>query len=279
MAKNKILSDENHVVGIMNKSVMKYMTIDLIVLTVIGCILEGLTSRFIGFALDAAPTVTFSLLIVFIGVVRWNLWGLLPIPFLALSMILGGHYSDLSYYAAFYSFENWQLYVSTMIGLAGLGLNVLIFRGHKTNKIIQSVGWMLLILLADYVVYCILQFVSYRLMTSGSLVHPAVIEFTYNVKNDDGELVPKVVNLAVYVEYGFIYNLFGLAVGAIGGAVLRSQGVLNNAIDKLVDDKKEREAELEYLKNIGNSSWKPEQKKASSLDESKNEKEEDSSKQ
>lgn len=255
----------------MNKSIMKYMAVDLISLTVIGCILEGLTSRFIGFALDAAPTVTFSLLIVFVGVARWNLWGLLPIPFLVFSMILGGHFSDISYYAAFYNFKNWQLFLSTMIGLAGLGLNVLVFRGHKTNKIMQNVGWMILVFVADYLVYCILQFITYRLLTSGSLIHPATVEFTYNIKNELGELEPKTVNLAVYVEYGAIYNLFGLAVGLIASAVLRSQGVLNNAIDKLVDDKKEREAELEYLKNIGNSSWKPEQKEASSKDESKTE--------
>lgn len=262
----------------MNKSILKYMAVDLVVLSLIGCVLEGLTSRFIGFALDAAPTITFSLLIVFVAVARWNLWGLLPIPFLAFSMILGGHFSDMPYYAAFYSFKNWQLFLSTMIGLSGLGLNVLIFRGHKTNKIIKNVGWMLLILLGDYLVYCILQFVTFRLFTSGSLVHPATIEFTYNVKNDLGELVPKTINLAAYVEYGAIYNLFGLAVGAIGSVVLRSQGVLNNAIDKLIDDKKEREAELEYLRNIGNSSWKKEQPKASSLDESKTENN-DSSKQ
>ena len=111
----------------MNKSVLKYMVIDLLVLTVIGCILEGLVSRFIGFLLDAAPTITFSLLIVFIAVARWKLWGLIPIPFLVMSTILGGHFSEISYYAAFYSFSNWQLILSMTIGLLAIGLNIILF--------------------------------------------------------------------------------------------------------------------------------------------------------
>jgi hypothetical protein len=59
--------------------------------------------------------------------------------------------------------------------------------------------------------------------------------------------------------------------------VLRSQGVLNNAIDKLIDDKKERELEFEYLKNAGNLNWDPQEETEASKDESKNN--EDSSEQ
>jgi hypothetical protein len=59
-------------------------------------------------------------------------------------------------------------------------------------------------------------------------------------------------NYCQYIEQGFLYNLFGLAVAAIGVFVLRSQGVIVNAVDKLIDDKKLVEAEEEYLKNLGN---------------------------
>lgn len=235
----------------MNKSVVKYMAIDLLVLTIIGVILEALTSRFIGFVLDAAPTITFSLLIVYVAVARWKLWGLLPIPFLVLATILGGHFSEISYYAAFYSFSNWQLILSMMIALAGIGLNVIVFSKQRTNKIMKSIWQMLGILVLDYIIYCGIQFVLYRLFTTGGLSSMADIPFTYKVKGEDGELVDKVKNLASYVEYGFMYNLFGLAVGVVGTLVLRSQGALNNAIEKLVDDKKQREAELEYMKSFG----------------------------
>lgn len=261
----------------MNKSVVKYMIIDLAVLVVLGCFLEGLTSRFIGFALDAAPTVTFSLLIVFVAVCRWKAFGLITIPFLVFSMILGGHFSDLSYYGAFYSFTNWQLYLSVMIGLAcGFGINLIFFRKHKTNKITKIWWKVVLLLILDYLVYCLVQFVLYRLFM-GNLLEVATVEYTYNVKTAGGSLEPKTVNLAVYVENGFIYNSFGLLVALLGAMVLRSQGVLNNAIDKLIDDKKERELEFEYLKNAGNLNWDPQEETEASKDESKNN--EDSSEQ
>ena len=240
----------------MNKSLVKYMIFDLAVLATIGCILEGLTSRFIGFALDAAPTVTFSILIMFVAVARWKAYGLIVAPLLVFSMLLGGHFSDIPYYRALYSFSNWQLYLSTLIGLVlAFSVNLIFFQKQRTNKLL-SVWWkMVLILLLDYGIYCIIQFLLYRLFTTGSLTSIANIEFTYNIIADGGELKPQTVNLALYVEKGFVYNTFGLIVAFIGCLVLRSQGVLNNAIEKLIDDKKEREIELEYLKNAGNLNW------------------------
>ena len=262
----------------MNKSILKYMVIDLLVLTVIGVILEGLVSRFIGFVLDAAPTITFSLLIVYVAVARWKLFGLIPIPFLVLATIIGGHFSEISYYAAFYNFSNWQLILSMMIGLASIGLNVIIFRKHRTNKIMKSIWQMLGILVLDYIVYCGIQFVLYRLFTTGGLSSMADIPFSYQVKGDDGELVDKVKNLASYVEYGFMYNLFGLAVGIVGTLVLRSQGALNNAIEKLIDDKKQREAELEYMKSFGKFNFDEKSDSNPQEDESNINGEQDSSK-
>ena len=261
----------------MNKSVAKYMAIDLLVLTIIGCLLEGLVSRFIGLLLDAAPTITFSLLIVFIAVTRWKLWGLIPIPFLVLATILGGHFGEIPYYAAFYDFNNWQLILSMMIGLAFIGLNVIVFRKGKTNQIMKSVWKVLLILVVDYILYCGVQFVLYRLFTTGGLNGAANIPFTYHVKNDAGETVEEVKNLASYVEYGFMYNLFGLAVGVIGSLVLRSQGVLNNAVEKLIDDKKQREAELEYMKSFGKFNFNDSSEVNTQNDESNNDNKQDSS--
>ena len=60
------------------------------------------------------------------------------------------------------------------------------------------------------------------------------------------------VNYCYYIEQGFIYNLFGLAVCFVGTFIFRSQGIINNAVDKLVDDKKMADAEAEYLRNLGN---------------------------
>jgi hypothetical protein len=127
---------------------------------------------------------------------------------------------------------------------------------------------MLGILVLDYIIYCGIQFVLYRLFTTGGLSSMADIPFTYKVKGEDGELVDKVKNLASYVEYGFMYNLFGLAVGVVGSLVLRSQGALNNAIEKLIDDKKQREAELEYMKSFGKFNFSDESEEKTQNDES-----------
>ena len=43
------------------------------------------------------------------------------------------------------------------------------------------------------------------------------------------------------MDYGVIYNLFGLAVSVIGALILRSQGVVNNVVDKLIEDKQNAE--------------------------------------
>ena len=37
---------------------------------------------------------------------------------------------------------------------------------------------------------------------------------------------------------GFIYNLFGLAIGIIGSLVLRAQGAFSNVAEKLLEDKR-----------------------------------------
>ena len=252
----------------MNKSLVRYMIFDLAVLATIGCILEGLTSRFIGFALDAAPTVTFSILIMFVAVARWKAYGLIVAPFLVFSMLLGGHFSDIPYYRALYSFSNWQLYLSSLFGLVlAFSVNLIFFQNKRTNKLLAIWWKMALILLLNYALYCGIQFLLFRLFTTGSLTNVANIEFTYNIINE-GEIIPKTVNLAMYVEKGFIYNTFALIVAIIGCLVLRSQGVLNNAIEKLIDDKKEREIELEYLKNAGNLNWGDQEDSTCSKDES-----------
>lgn len=261
----------------MNKSVVKYMAIDLSFLTVIGCFLEALVSRFSGFLLDAAPTISFSLLIVYVAVARWNLWGLLPIPFLVLSTIFGGHFSELVYFSKFYSFDNWQLIVSMILGLAAIGLNVIVFMNHRTNKIMKNLWLMLLILVVDYIIYCLVQFLFYRLFTTGGLSGAANIECVYKTVDENGKTVEATRNLANYVEYGFGYNLFGLVIGVVGTIVLRSQGALNNAIDKLVDDKKQREAELEYMKSFGKFNFGDESEEESQHDESNLQKEDQDS--
>lgn len=185
--------------------------------------------------LSAAPTFTFSLLIMYVAVARWNLLGLLLAPVLAAANYLGGRYNDILYLGATY---DWKLYLSTAIGLMSVGLNVIFFKKFKTKKVVNQTWAAIGLILLDYVVFCLLQFVSYRLLTSGSLMKRGYVEYVYTLYNqEDGGTKTQIMNLCYYGELSSIYNTFGLAVAIIGVMVLRSQGVINNVVDKLIEDK------------------------------------------
>ena len=89
----------------------------------------------------------------------------------------------------------------------------------------------------SYVVYCSIQFLSYRLICSGTLTHSGLNIFDYT--NKDGVL--KTVNLCTLGEGGFAFNLIGLIIFVVGILILRSQGVVCNVKNKLIDDKKNAE--------------------------------------
>ena len=240
----------------MKKSVKVYMVQDLVLLTILGVLLEGITERFASTILSGVPTIAFALFAVFVAVTRWNLWGLLIIPFLALSTWLGGSLGELKYLADAY---DWRVFVAEMCGLATVGINVVFYRKHKTKSIISTTWKLILIMLLDYVLYCTVHFVVYRLLSSGSLLHMGELGDVYRVAHshyEGDEIVTVIndefVNYCYYIEQGFIYNLFGLAVCFVGTFIFRSQGIINNAVDKLVDDKKLADAEAEYLRNLGN---------------------------
>lgn len=215
------------------------MGVDLFLLAAIGCVLEGVVTALSGFVFNGTPTFTFSLLIIYLAVVRWNLWGLLLAPILALATIIGGGLGIIDRYAAVY---DWRVYISSTLGLITVGLNVIFFKRFGTRKVINTTGMMTVMAIINYLTYSLVSFVAYRLMCSGTLANSGMIEFVYNVY-DEGNVSQMSVNLCAYVESAFVYNLFGLAVTIIGLFVLRSQGVVNNVVDKLVEDK--RNAELD----------------------------------
>lgn len=243
----------------MRKSVKVYMVQDLILLTVLGLFLEGLTQKFVPVVLGGAPSITFALLVVFLAVTRWGLWGLLVAPVIALSTWLGGSLASLKYVAHAY---DWRLYLSEVAGLLTIGVNVLFFRKHKTNKVVGTTWKLLLIMLLDYALYCFIQIGVYRLITTGSpfevgSIGEYVTQITSGEFDASGNWV-ETTNYNVFVNYcmnterGFVYNLFGFGVCIVGVFILRSQGIVNNAVDKLVDDKKMAEAEAKYVNNLGN---------------------------
>ena len=220
------------------------MVIDLTMLTIIGALLEGLCARFGGLVFaNTTPTTFISLFIVFLAVVRWNLWGLITIPFLAIATMIGGMNGDIDTLKAFYnwSYTGWQAYVSIICGMLTVGLDVIIFKKFKTKKVVHNILALVGVCILTYVLYNTVQLVIFRLLTSnGDFIHQGRIE--YSVTNKKGTFVH---NLCTYGEGGFVFNLFSLAVMVVGSLILRSQGVLTNVREKLLDDK--LNAELDEL--------------------------------
>lgn len=206
---------------------------DLLTLTIIGGILEVFAVKFGAFVFNGAPFVCISLLIMFVAVARWNFYGLLASPLLALAAFLGGIWTDLPYIQAVYG---WQMYIATTVGLAVVSLNAIFFIKFGTKKIMSNVLAIVAMMIVDYLLMCTVQLFVYRLCTSGNLFYGGEILFTYINKTGDAP-VSETVNLCKYGEERFIYNLFGFVVLIVGGFVLRSQGIVFNVKQRFIDDK------------------------------------------
>ncbi len=218
----------------MRRSLKSYMLIDLTMLIIIGSILEGVVTYMSGLVLNSAATVSISLLIVLLALARWNLWGLITIPFLALATIIGGRLSPIPYFASAYE---WRAYISIVIGLLFTGFSVIVFK-KKGTMMLKKNYVLVLYILINYIVYNLIQLLSYELLYNifSSPEGWNLITYTSYLDSSDGELVT--VNVANFMTNGFIYNLFGLAIAIIGGFILRSQEAFGNVTEKLLEDKR-----------------------------------------
>ena len=210
------------------------MVQDLILLTLIGCVLEGLCTKMLGFVLDAIPTATISLIVVFIAVARWNLWGLLTAPFLALGTLVGGMLHIIPEVGAVY---DWKIYLSVVLGLCTIGIDVIFFKKMGTKNALQKTWLMILILILNYMLFNLVQIFFYKILAYGN---PFIVgDYLYTITFEDDSHVMH--TNTYYIDYEVIYNLFGLAISIVGSFVLRSQGVINNVVDKLVEDRENAE--------------------------------------
>jgi len=214
------------------------MAFDLLTITIVGFILEVLCVKFGSTVFYGTPFICISFLMVFIAVVRWNLYGLIIAPILVLATIVGGRWSELPYLAAVYDY---RIYISVLIGLLSIGLNVIIFKKYGTAKITVSWYKIVIMIIINYLIFSLIQVVVYRLLSAHTLMHNGKIMYEYINKDDE----IKVYNLCRYGESGFVYDLFGLIVGIVGTLILRSQGVVCNALQKSIEDRKN--AELDRL--------------------------------
>jgi hypothetical protein len=218
----------------MRRSIKSYMLIDLAMLTVIGCVLEGLVTYMSGLVLNSATTISISLLIVLLALARWNQWGLVTIPFLAAATIIGGRLSPLVYFSRAYE---WRAYLSIVIGLLFTGLSV-VFLKKKGTKIFKENYVLVLFIIVNYIIYNLAQLVAYEVLYNlfKSPEGWNLVTYTSYLDSTEGTIVTS--NVAKYMTNGFIYNLFGLIIAIIGSIILRSQEAFGNVPAKLLEDKR-----------------------------------------
>lgn len=211
------------------------MVFDLFILTAIGFVLEIFAVKFSGAVFKCAPSAAISLLIVFVAVVRWNWWGLLSVPFMALGVYLGG--VNMDYFDYLRAVYDWRMYLSSAAGLSMIGLNSIFFIKFKTKKIINNMGLLLIMMAVDYILVCGVQMLIYGVSTigAGDMVYYSTMDNEYH-------------DLRLIGEFGVAYNTFGLVVLGVGAFVLRSQGVLCNAKARILEDKKNAELDREFNK-------------------------------
>jgi len=222
------------------KSLASYCVKDLILLTVLGVAIEFALSKFCYLVIGViTPASYITLLVAFIAVTRWGLYGLITVPFLVLGTVLGGMtVSEVPFVSEVYKFSsNWQYYISIVFGFSAFIVNALLYKIKGTGKIIANTLIMILILIIDYALFNIVQFISYRLLTSHNLFEGASTIYQYT--NGNGETVN--VDINSYAEKGFVYNLVSLAILFIGFLIFRSQGIICNVKERLIYEEKNRE--------------------------------------
>ena len=84
------------------------MAFDLTILTIIGFVIEIFLIKFGAAVFIGAPFMGITLLIVFLAVARWNLWGLITAPIMAGAVWIGGIMVEIPYLKAVY---DWRVYV------------------------------------------------------------------------------------------------------------------------------------------------------------------------
>lgn len=248
---------------------------DLSFITLVGCVLEALVTMFSGMTLVAAPSISFGLLAITIAVIRWNYWGLSTIPFISLANFIGGHFNEIKYFAAVY---DWRVAISVAVGLLVFIIDAIIFRKFGTKKIVTNTWLLVGIIIANYVLFSLVQIGTYNLITSGNPFKVGEILYEYNTYTtlENGERVAQLTtdNLCLYEQNVMIYNLFGLRIAIVGAVILRSQGVLTNAYEKLVEDKKQADLnkydEEHFSIDEGDLSEEDELEKSESIDEDSN---------
>ncbi len=218
-------------------SIKKYMCIDLLMLCIIGIVLEALGTFFVNYMyIGAYPTMVVSLLITMLAIVRWGWKGLIVIPFCALGNLIGGQFFVFNQQGM--GKYNWKEFLSCLIGLSTLALNLIPFHHYKTNNLLQNKKWFLPVaILLNFIIFEIARGMVYG----------------YIVQGDNGYILRNAMG----------YDVTGVVITLVMGILLNRQKIMLNFEEKLEADRlraeEDRIAEAEYLKKAGKEETKIEE--------------------
>ena len=188
-------------------SLKKYMLIDLLITGIIGIVVEFL-GVYVFNKMIYATIIPYavSLLVMMISTTRWGSWGLILVPFLALSTVLSGRLINPT--EALKSFYDWKLFISLFVSLSTFSLNYCWFDFKKKRKIQETMGSMAGLACLDIVVATLMLVLVYYILTGNMFI----LAFP-------------------------VWGLYGYAMLILGTCILFTQGVLVNVKDKIIEDK------------------------------------------
>lgn len=188
------------------------MIIDLIILTIVGCVIEIIGMIAFNKMLYASVMGSAcSLLIMLIATTRWQNKGLFIAPFLALATVLSGKF--LVGNPAFAVNYDWKLYIAIVLSLLSFGVNFFWFKKFSYKRtFVKEKSKIFLLVFIDIIVSQLVLSLAYL-----------ALKHTFQL-------------------FGFLaWNSFSFAILAVGAFVLAGQGVLVNVKEDLIESKKQME--------------------------------------
>lgn len=201
-------------------SLKKYMLIDLLITGIIGTIVEFL-GVFVFNKMIYATIIPFavSLLVMMISTRRWGSYGLILVPFLALSTVMSGKIINPN--DSLKVFYDWKLYISLVVSLSTFSLNYCWFDFKKKREMKETMGSLVGLACIDIVLSTLLLVLVYYLLTGNMLI----LAFP-------------------------VWGLYGYAMLILGTCILYTQGVLVNVKEKFIEEKNQMYEEEDFHMNL-----------------------------
>ena len=197
-------------------SLKRYMLIDLLITGIIGVIVEFL-GVFVFNKMIYATIIPFavSLLIMMISTTRWGSWGLILVPFLALSTVLSGKLINPT--ETLKDFYDYKLYISLIFSLSTFSLNYCWFDFKRKRDMKETMGSMAGLACLDIVVSTLMLVLVYYLLTGNMFI----LAFP-------------------------VWGLYGYAMLILGTCILFTQGALVNVKRKILEEKSQMYVEEDF---------------------------------